>query len=273
MTFEPTTTANKHGAVSSSTVQVPTLNVDMSLLRSHQRPSSAAAGGQIHGDIAGGTVAEGGGGGIATMAAPVAGFGLPSGNGGGSGSGSASASGTMVGTTTAGPYNASGSAGIGLTLGGGGGGGGVGHGSRSSGGGMTMMTATATTGGMLLMEGAPVQTVGGDSTGMIGGGVGEDNGGDIPSAGATTATTAGTTAPGGSGGSDDIDGAAQASNSTDTTAAGGVVAIPGPPDVEAALQDVASLMRGVEHTLEDVRMMTVENAILMDSLALVGADV
>lgn len=196
------------------------------------------------------------------MAAPVAGFGLPSGNGGGS----ASASGS----------------GLGLTLGGGGGIVDVGHGSRSSVGGVggvggvghgMMMTATATTGGMLWMEGAPVQTVGGD--GMVGDGVGEDNGGDtcIPSAGATTATTAGTTAPGGSGGSDDIDGAAQASNSTDTTVAGGVVAIPGPPDVEAALQDVASLMREVEHTLDDVRMMTVENAILMDSLALVGADV
>lgn len=72
----------------------------------------------------------------------------------------------------------------------------------------------------------------------------------------------------------DIDSAARASDSTNTTtAACGVVAIPGPPDVEAALQDVASLMREVEHTLEDVRMVTVENAILMDSLALVGADV
>ena len=70
----------------------------------------------------------------------------------------------------------------------------------------------------------------------------------------------------------------EAPTTTATTAAtvatvSGVVAIPGPPDVEAALQDVAALMRDLEHTLEDVRMMTVENAILMDSLALVGADV
>ena len=264
MAFELTTDTARHGAVASSTGQVPTLNVDMSLLRSHRLSSVT------HDGMMGGAVAEGGGGGIVTAAAPAmptsaaaaaaataarpaARFGL-SGSSGGSGSG------TMGGTTTAGPYDTSGSTGIGLTLGGGGDIADVGHGSRSGGGGgMTMMTTTATTGGMLLMEGAPVQTVGGDS--MIGGGAGEDD------------ATAGTTAPGG-GGSGGDDDAAEASDSTNSTAAGeGVVAIPGPPDVEAALQDVVSLMREVEHTLEDVRMMTVENAILMDSLALVGADV
>ena len=49
--------------------------------------------------------------------------------------------------------------------------------------------------------------------------------------------------------------------------------MPPPPDIETALEEVSAMTRDLEHSLEDVKMMTVENAILLDSLALVGADV
>jgi hypothetical protein len=234
---------------------VPTLNVDMSLHRPH-RPASAAAGG-----------GGGGGGGVLTAAAAVpptiAAIGFGPGGGGSAGSASSGRTGidtTITATataTTAGPFDPTGSAGapdLNLAEGGIVAVGVGGSGGEVPGGGMTIMM----TGGSVEAN-APVHTIGHDD--MVGGG-GEGGRDTAFAAVAETATDPGS---GGDG--------ARARAPTATATASGVVAIPGPSVVEAALQDVAALTRGLEHALEDVRMMTVENAILLDSLALVGADV
>ena len=231
---------------------VPTLNVDMSL-RPH-RPGSAAS----HGGVAEDFGAGGCGGGMmvamstaaASSAAVTArpattGFGRFGLGGGGVG--------TIVDTTsrpaTTGSF-------VGLGFGGGGNGGGVGGSMMTTmttggiGGSFDADSGKSTSGGqkMRMMERTQVQT--------------DDAGAQFIAA--TTSFPHG---------DDEDDDEAPATTITTAATVSGVVAIPGPPDVEAALQDVAALTRDLEHTLEDVRMMTVENAILMDSLALVGADV
>ena len=232
---------------------VPTLNVDMSL-RPH-RPGSAAS----HGGVAEDFGAGGGGGGMmvamstaaassaAVTARPAtAGFGRFGLGGGGVG--------TIVDTTsrpaTTGSF-------VGLGVGGGGSGRGVG------GGMMTMMTTGGAGGSYEAVSGK--STSGGQKMRMM-----ERTQVQTDDAGAQFIDAA-TSAPHGDDEDDDEAPTTTAAATAATVA--GVVAIPGPPDVEAALQDVAALTRDLEHTLEDVRMMTVENAILMDSLALVGADV